>query len=42
MVARTPITVVDGRSGAGKTAYADALAAASGARVIHMDDLYAG
>lgn len=42
MVARTPITIVDGRSGAGKTAFADVLAAETGARVIHMDDLYAG
>lgn len=39
---RTPITIVDGRSGAGKTALAARLAAETGARVIHMDDLYAG
>jgi len=42
VVTRTPITIVDGRSGAGKTALAARLAEASGARVLHMDDLYAG
>ncbi|MCR8671846.1 hypothetical protein [Agrococcus sp. HG114] len=36
------LTIIDGRSGSGKTALAARLAAASGARVIHMDDLYAG
>ena len=36
------ITIVDGRSGAGKTALAARLSAETGARVIHMDDLYAG
>ncbi|ERG63402.1 hypothetical protein L332_02920 [Agrococcus pavilionensis RW1] len=36
------LTIVDGRSGAGKTELAARLAAESGARVIHMDDLYAG
>ena len=36
------ITIIDGRSGAGKTAHAARLAAGLGARVIHMDDLYAG
>lgn len=36
------ITIVDGRSGAGKTELAARIAAATGARVIHMDDLYAG
>lgn len=34
--------IVDGRSGAGKTRLAERLAAEAGARVIHMDDLYAG
>lgn len=37
-----PITIIDGRSGSGKTELADRLAAETGARVIHMDDLYAG
>lgn len=36
------ITIIDGRSGAGKTRLAAQLAAETGARVIHMDDLYAG
>ncbi|UOW00703.1 hypothetical protein [Agrococcus sp. SCSIO52902] len=36
------ITIVDGRSGSGKTALAERIAAGSGARIIHMDDLYAG
>lgn len=36
------ITLIDGRSGSGKTQLAARLAAATGARVIHMDDLYAG
>lgn len=36
------ITIIDGRSGSGKTALAARLAAETGARVIHMDDLYAG
>ena len=36
------ITIVDGRSGSGKTALAARLSAKTGARVIHMDDLYAG
>ncbi|SDR69651.1 isopentenyl transferase family protein [Agrococcus carbonis] len=38
----TEVTLIDGRSGAGKTALAARLAAETGARVIHMDDLYAG
>ena len=42
MVARTPITIIDGRSGSGKSALAARIAGESGARVIHMDDLYAG
>lgn len=37
-----PITIIDGRSGSGKTELAAQLAAETGARVIHMDDLYAG
>jgi len=36
------ITIVDGRSGSGKTRLAAQLSAAGGGRVIHMDDLYAG
>lgn len=36
------ITLIDGRSGSGKTQLAARLAAETGARVIHMDDLYAG
>jgi uridine kinase len=36
------ITIIDGRSGAGKTQLAERLAVETGARVIHMDDLYAG
>ncbi|MCH1882809.1 ATP-binding protein [Agrococcus sp. ARC_14] len=36
------ITIIDGRSGSGKTELAARLAAETGARVIHMDDLYAG
>ncbi|WP_306231183.1 hypothetical protein [Agrococcus beijingensis] len=36
------ITIIDGRSGSGKTQLAERLAAETGARVIHMDDLYAG
>ncbi|WP_405218255.1 hypothetical protein [Agrococcus sp. Ld7] len=36
------ITIIDGRSGSGKTALAAQLANELGARVIHMDDLYAG
>lgn len=36
------ITIIDGRSGSGKTALAARVARELGARVIHMDDLYAG
>lgn len=36
------ITIIDGRSGSGKTALAARLAEELGARVVHMDDLYAG
>ncbi|SFS16188.1 Uridine kinase [Agrococcus baldri] len=42
MSGTTRITIVDGRSGSGKTELAERLAAETGARVIHMDDLYAG
>lgn len=38
----TAVTIIDGRSGSGKTELAARLAAETGARVIHMDDLYAG
>ena len=34
------ITIIDGRSGAGKTTFAERIA--GGDRVIHMDSLYAG
>jgi cytidylate kinase len=40
--ATTPITIIDGRSGSGKTELAERVAAQTGARVVHMDDLYAG
>src|SRR5699024_9941139 len=36
------LVLVDGTSGAGKTTAARDLAAGTGARVLHMDDLYAG
>ncbi|GEK78711.1 nucleoside/nucleotide kinase family protein [Agrococcus baldri] len=36
------ITIIDGRSGSGKTELAARLGERTGARVIHMDDLYAG
>lgn len=36
------LVLVDGTSGAGKTTLAEALAQADGARIVHMDDLYAG
>jgi hypothetical protein len=36
------LVLVDGTSGAGKTTRAQQLAAGTGARVLHMDDLYAG
>lgn len=39
---REILCIVDGRSGSGKTRLAEALAAELGARVVHMDDLYAG
>ncbi|WP_392507794.1 cobalt ABC transporter [Naumannella halotolerans] len=36
------VIIIDGRSGSGKTQLADRLAERFGARVVHMDDLYAG
>lgn len=36
------LVCVDGPAGSGKTTLAEEIAASSGARVIHMDDLYAG
>lgn len=42
MIGGATITIIDGRSGSGKTELAQRLAAETGARVIHMDDLYAG
>lgn len=36
------ITIVDGRSGSGKTTFATALAERSGAQLLRLDDLYAG
>ncbi|MGO3136548.1 MAG: hypothetical protein ACTIJ7_10365 [Agrococcus casei] len=36
------LTLIDGRSGSGKTSYARRLAAADGTRVLHMDDIYEG
>lgn len=36
------LTLIDGRSGAGKTVYAQRTAEAFDTRVIHMDDLYPG
>jgi uridine kinase len=39
---RTRVAAVDGPSGSGKTTLAAALAAALGAPVVHMDDLYPG
>jgi uridine kinase len=38
----TTVVAVDGPSGAGKTAYATGLAAAAGADVLHLEDLYPG
>lgn len=37
-----PVVLVDGRSGAGKTTMAAEIAAAAGAAVVHMDELYPG
>ncbi|WIB27348.1 ATP-binding protein [Curtobacterium sp. MCSS17_015] len=36
------VVLVDGRSGTGKTTLGNALAAALGAQVVHLDDLYPG
>ena len=36
------LVLVDGTSGAGKTTLAESLARADAARLVHMDDLYAG
>ncbi len=38
----TVVVAVDGRSGAGKTTYAEALGARLGAPVLHLDDVYPG
>lgn len=40
--ARPRITLIDGRSGSGKTTYATALAARSGAQLLSLDDVYPG
>lgn len=39
---RVRLVVVDGPAGSGKTTFAAALAASSGATVLHLDDLYEG
>lgn len=39
---RTTVVAIDGPSGAGKTDFADALAARTGADVLHLEDLYPG
>ena len=39
---RVRLVVVDGPAGSGKTTFADALAGAAGATVLHLDDLYDG
>lgn len=36
------VTLIDGRSGSGKTHHAEGLAAVQGAQVLHLDDLYPG
>lgn len=36
------VTLIDGRSGSGKTTLAEQLAAADGAQVLHLEDLYPG
>jgi para-aminobenzoate synthetase len=38
----TTVVAVDGPSGAGKTSFADGLATATGADVLHLEDLYPG
>lgn len=40
--ARPPITLIDGRSGSGKTTYATALARHTGAQLLSLDDVYPG
>lgn len=39
---RPRITLIDGRSGSGKTTYATALAARTGAQLLSLDDVYPG
>lgn len=39
---RGRITLIDGRSGSGKTTYAHALAARTGAQLLSLDDVYPG
>jgi cytidylate kinase len=41
-VGETVLVAVDGRSGAGKTAFADAVAAELGCPVVRLDDVYPG
>jgi hypothetical protein len=38
----TTVVAVDGPSGSGKSTFADGLAAATGARVLRLDDIYPG
>lgn len=38
----SPLVLVDGRSGSGKTSFADALAAATGVAILRLEDLYPG
>ncbi|AWB91679.1 4-amino-4-deoxy-L-arabinose transferase [Aeromicrobium chenweiae] len=38
----TKVVAVDGRSGSGKTAFTAGLVAATGAAVLHLDDIYPG
>ena len=42
MVGEPFLVGIDGRSGSGKTTLAGVLADSTGARVVHLDDLYAG
>lgn len=39
---RPPLTLIDGRSGSGKTTYATQLADATGAQLLSLDDVYPG
>ena len=41
-VARERITLIDGRSGSGKTTYATELARSTGAQLLSLDDVYPG